>query len=301
LRLTTVELMSNFTTLPRNRFFEAFGHLNVENRSDNKVAMLTEIDLSSVERLRAQLAAATGTKPSYTALVAKAVARALRENPHANRIPLRRPLWTRIVQLRDVDVSVAVERNEPDIDAAVFVATLRNTDSKDLGALTAELRDIAQGKPESCRRWQQFRSIIEWAPAMLARFLLSLPCAFARLWIQHRGGAALISSPAKYGVDMMIGTWPWPLAFSFGLVKERPVVVAGQVVVRPTMTVTMSFDRRLLTGAVAARFFNVVCGHLEQAQANLDDRRAEAIKLDKETARNDTGASLNEVELCSQN
>ena len=79
----------------------------------------------------------------------------------------------------------------------------------------------------------------------------------------------MISSPAKYGVDMMVGHWPWPVGFSFGLVKERPVAVDGQVLARPTMTLIMSFDRRLMAGAPAARFFNAVAQALETAESTL--------------------------------
>ena len=79
----------------------------------------------------------------------------------------------------------------------------------------------------------------------------------------------MILSPAKYGVDMLVGNWPWPIGFSFGLVKDRPMVVEGAVVVRPTMMLIMSFDRRLMAGGPAARFFNAVAQSLQNAQATL--------------------------------
>ena len=79
----------------------------------------------------------------------------------------------------------------------------------------------------------------------------------------------MISSPAKYGVDMLVGNWPWPIGFSFGLVKERPVVIEGNIVARPTMMLIMSFDRRLMAGAPAARFFNAVAQALASAESTL--------------------------------
>lgn len=79
----------------------------------------------------------------------------------------------------------------------------------------------------------------------------------------------LISSPAKYGVDMLIANWPWPIGFSFGLVKERPFVVEGKIEVRSTMTLTMSFDRRIMGGAPAARFIRAVADSLENASTML--------------------------------
>ncbi len=94
------------------------------------------------------------------------------------------------------------------------------------------------------------------------------------MWVEHRGGAAVVSSPGKYGVDAIAGTWPWPIGFSFGYVKDRPVAANGKTLVRPTMIVTMSFDRRLMGGAPAARFFATVCRLLENADELAEEHGA---------------------------
>ena len=83
--------MKQYTNLGRNRFFEVLGGLNVENHSDNKVAMLSELDMSSAQALRAAIDKAVGIKPSFTAIVAKAISLALREHPYANRITVEWP------------------------------------------------------------------------------------------------------------------------------------------------------------------------------------------------------------------
>lgn len=274
--------MTAYSVLPRNRFFEVLGGLNHEHASDSKVAMVSEIDMSSAERLRRKTLADCGVKPTYTALVAGAVALALRENPYANRIPITWPWRKRIVQMHQVDVSVAVELDEQTgAEQAAMVATIRDTDRKPLVEITRELQRIAKSDQETDARQGKFLWLIRKLPCFLAKSVLSIPRFFPRLWIEHRGGAALISSPAKYGVDLMVGTWAWPLAFSFGLVRERPLAVAGAVVVRPTMMLTMSFDRRLMAGAPAARFFNAVCerlGDAENALAKSDEATAPALE-----------------------
>lgn len=261
--------MSDFKVLGKNRFFEVLGGLNVENHGDNKVAMLSEIDMSSVERLRVENARLDSVKPSYTAFVAKAVSLALREQPHANRIAIEFPFWKRIVQLNDVHMTVAVERDQPGLEQAVYAGTIRHTDKLDLTAITKELQALAQATPETSERWRKLKWIVENLPCWLARWVLSIPRLSPSLWIEHRGGAVMISSPAKYGVDIMVGAWPWPLGFSFGLVKQRPLAVNGEVTVRQTMMLTMSFDRRLMGGAPAARFFRTVCDHLENAERDM--------------------------------
>lgn len=261
--------MSDYEILPRNRYFEVIGWLNRDNRGDNKVAMISEVDMSGCVRLRKSIGEKLGVKPSYTSFVARAVSLALKEHPYANRLPLEWPFFERIVQLLDIDITVAVERDQPGVEQGVFAATIRHADRLDLATLTRELQAIADGTGDSAQRWNVLRKLIDTLPVWLARRVLRLPLNFPSLWVQHRGGAAMISSPAKYGVDQLVGAWPWPLGFSFGLVKERPLAVDGAVVVRPTMAFIMSFDRRLMGGAPAARFFKAICDKLETAEQAL--------------------------------
>lgn len=267
--------MPTFHFLPRNRFFEVVGGIMFENFGDNKVGMLSQVDMSECLRLRESIGAATGLKPSFTSFVARAVALTLKTHAYANRITLEVPFFRRIVQLDEINISVAVERDTPGVEQAVYAATIPGADAWSLSRLTAELQRMAAGEGEHGERWNLFKGVVTKLPTPLARFVLRSPRLWPSMWIQHRGGAVLISSPAKYGVDMLVGNWPWPIGFSFGLVKERPVALNGEVVVRPTMMLIMSFDRRLMGGGPAARFFNAVATVLEAAESTLpmvDDR-----------------------------
>ncbi len=261
--------MREYDVIKKSPFFKVMHGLNKENLSDHKVGMVQLVDMSSAERLRKQVEAATGVRPTYTSLVIKAVTRTLNEQPHANRIRVGLPFFKRNVQLKGVDMTVAVERDEPGIEQAAFAGTIESTDEKNIAQITEGLRELANATPENCPRWRQFNWIVRKLPAWLALKVLSIPRLSAKLWIQHRGGAVMVSSPAKYGADMVIGAWPWPLGFSFGFVKRRPIDVDGQVESRPTMYVTFSFDRRLMAGAPSARFFQRVCEQLENAESEL--------------------------------
>lgn len=261
--------VNEFNVLPRNRYFEVIGGMNRDNHSDNKVAMLSEIDMDSAVRIRNSSKSSGFKPPTYTAFVVKAISLALRDHPYANRISLEWPFFKRIIQLNMIHMTVAVERDYPGGEQAVYAATIRNTDQLNLVTITQELQMIAQGTEDASKRWKTVQWIVKKLPTPLARTVLRIPLLFPSLWIEHRGGATMVSSPAKYGVDTMVGTWPWPLGFSFGLVKERPVVIDGNIAVRPTMVLTMSFDRRLMGGAPAARFFKSVCRYLEQAESML--------------------------------
>lgn len=247
-------------------YYGVLDALDRENHSDHKVAMINEIDMLSCERLRAAATAQGRPRPSYTALVMKALAETLRRHPYANRIVLPGLFRPRLYQLTAVDISMAVERDGGGHDQAVYADTVRDADAKDLGAITAELTGIARATPETHPRWRQFRRLVERTPGWFARTVVGLPRLLPGLWVEHRGGAAFISSPAKYGVDCLVGTWPYPISLSFGLVKPRPVAVEGRVEVRPTMNLILSFDRRVMAGAPAARFFRTLSDQLEDAE-----------------------------------
>ena len=128
---------------------------------------------------------------------------------------------------------------------------------------------MAQATEDTNDRWRLLKRMVETLPPFIARRLISAPRLFPNQWIKHRGGAVMISSPAKYGVDIMVANWPWPIGYSFGLVKDRAIAVDGTVQVRPTMVLTQSFDRRLMGGAPAARFFRAVCKHIEHAERDM--------------------------------
>jgi pyruvate/2-oxoglutarate dehydrogenase complex dihydrolipoamide acyltransferase (E2) component len=91
------------------------------------------------------------------------------------------------------------------------------------------------------------------------------------MWERYRGGAVLVSSPAKYGVDAVNASWAWPIGVSFGFVEQRPVVRNGQIAARPCFTFLMNFDRRVMAGAAAARFFRHICCLLESGKELVGD------------------------------
>lgn len=260
--------MAKFHFLPRNRFFEVVGGIMFENYGDNKVAFLNEIDMSRCIALRERIAAETGEKPSYTALVASAVAQALKIHPYANRIPVEYPFFKRIVQLDEINITIAVERDTPGLEQATYAGTIANIDTLTIPEINKELRRISNTEGEHGERWTLFQRIVTGFPAPLARFILRFPRLWPGLWMKHRGGAVMISSPAKYGVDMLVGNWPWSIGISFGLVKERAIVVDGEVLARPTMMLVMSFDRRLMAGAPAARFISTLTKLLTESPSH---------------------------------
>ncbi len=74
------------------------------------------------------------------------------------------------------------------------------------------------------------------------------------------GGSSLITIPTL----MLLGLPPHAAMLATGTVKPRPGVRDGQVVVRQTMTTTISVDHRVSDGAEAAGFLQEYKRCLEQ-------------------------------------
>lgn len=245
-----------------------------EIRMGDTITFLSEVDLTEVEQLRAASATQGANKPTYTAIVSKAVALALRKFPYANR-RLHRRFWlpfsrVRLQQFTSCDVTVAVERNLPGTEVATFIDILRDVERKDLAEITRELRALSVCDETNNRQWRELKWIVTRLPAWLTSALVTrLPLLFPGLWARYRGGAALISAPCKYGVDVIVGAWTAPLGISFGLVKDRPVVRAGKVVPCRTFTLTLNWDRRVMAGAQAARFYKRIVDILEHARTEI--------------------------------
>ena len=82
-----------------------------------------------------------------------------------------------------------------------------------------------------------------------------------------RGSTFTVTSAGKLGglLTTPIVNYPEVGILSIGRVGERPVVREGQVVARPTGTIAVTFDHRVVDGARAAEFGLAVIRRLESA------------------------------------
>jgi pyruvate/2-oxoglutarate dehydrogenase complex dihydrolipoamide acyltransferase (E2) component len=265
-----------YTIEPKNRYFEAIRAIaEYEIRPGNTVMFLSEVDLTEIERVRAR--ATAGRRPSYTAFVVKAVAVVLCDFPYANRRVCRRP-WlpfsgVRLQKFRHSDVAVACERDIPGAESMAFLDVLRDADRLSLAEITEALHDLAVCDPSTNKQWREFSTLVARLPSWLSTRLIRLPCLAPTLWAKYRGGAVLVSSAAKYGVDVVAGTWTHPLGVSFGIARRRPVVRGEAIMACPTFTLTLSFDRRVMAGAQAARFFRRIVERLENAETEMETEK----------------------------
>lgn len=256
--------------MPIRRLFQTFCYLpEREIRPGISVTFSSLVNLTQVEAIRSAAHQSSHEKLSYTTFVLKALAQTLQEFPFANARVYRRPWWPfgpSLQRFSSCDVAVAVERDAPGCEAAAFVDVLRNADASSHEDIHRWLKNLAESDTASNANWRSLVTLARRLPAFLASWLISLPRWSPTMWQRYRGGAALISSPGKYGVDALATTWAWPLGITFGLVKKRPMVIDDAIVAVPSFVLAMNFDRRVMAGAPAGRFFRRLVERLEQPQ-----------------------------------
>ncbi len=178
-----------------------------------------EVDMSAAVELRAQLRELSDPVPSYNDLLVKAAALALREFPRVNGAYRDGELE----RYSRINVGIAVAAQD-----ALVVPTIFDADRRPLREIAAAARDLAAKVRDG--------SI---TPAELA------------------GGTFSVSNLGMFGIDSFSAVVNPPQAaiLAVGALKPRPVVdVAGTIVARPTVQLTLACDHRILYGADGARF-----------------------------------------------
>jgi pyruvate dehydrogenase E2 component (dihydrolipoamide acetyltransferase) len=80
------------------------------------------------------------------------------------------------------------------------------------------------------------------------------------------GGTFTISNLGMFGIERFIAVLNPPQAaiLAVGSTEDKPVVIDGQVVVRPRMELTLTCDHRAIDGATGAQFLGDVKAFLEE-------------------------------------
>jgi pyruvate dehydrogenase E2 component (dihydrolipoamide acetyltransferase) len=74
-----------------------------------------------------------------------------------------------------------------------------------------------------------------------------------------------ISNLGMYEIDSFTAVINPPEVgvLALGKIREKPVVIAGEIIARPMMTATLSVDHRVIDGVLAARFLTAIKNRLE--------------------------------------
>jgi len=186
--------------------------------------LTVETDASLLVKMREGLIAAieskTGIRPTISDLLVKITAQVLEEHPEVN------ALWEN-----------GGIRNLPEINVGLAVATERGL------IVPVFHRANRQSLAEIAVRRQ---TLVEKARTGTLTLL------------ELEGGSFTITNLGAYAVDQFnaIINPPQAAILAVGRIKERPIVVSGELTVRPTIIATLSVDHRILDGAEAALFLD---------------------------------------------
>ncbi|MCH8567346.1 MAG: pyruvate dehydrogenase complex dihydrolipoamide acetyltransferase [Balneolales bacterium] len=192
-----------------------------------------DIDMKNAIELRKTFNALPDVKVSFNDLVVKACAVSLRRHQKVN------SSWMGdfIRKHKEVHVAVAVA-----IEDGLVTPVIRNTDSKGLTEIGAEVRDLAAKARDKKLQPDQME-----------------------------GSTFTISNLGMFGIEEFTAIINPPNAciLAVGAIREVPVVEDGQVVPGNRMKVTLSSDHRVVDGASAAEFLQTLKGLLENPMSMM--------------------------------
>ena len=209
-------------------------HMVMSRRTSAHVATVFEVDMLRVARLREEHQKAFqerhGVKLTITPFFVKAAVEALKAFPIVN----ASIEGDNIVYKKDVNIGVAVA-----LDWGLIVPVIKNADDRSLSGIAKAVTDLADR----------------------ARGKRLTPD-------EVQGGTFTITNPGIYGA--LFGTpiinQPQVAIMGVGAVNKQPVVVDDAIAIRPIVHLTLSFDHRLIDGAVADQFMAHVKATLQEGR-----------------------------------
>jgi len=195
--------------------------------------LMLEVDMSEAVKLRQDFEKMKNVQLSYNAVFVKAVAMALREYPILNSTLEEKQI--KVLKNINVGVAVATERG-------LIVPVIHDVDEKSLADLSSTIAQLV----EKTRLDTLSRNDVT-------------------------GGTFTITNLGMFGVDAFIAIInPKQAAIlAIGRIADKPKVVDGQIVIQPTVTLSLSFDHRIIDGAPAAQFLNRIKEILENPSSTV--------------------------------
>lgn len=186
------------------------------------IALTLSVDMSETLRLSERLApsieAETGYVLTLTAVLSRVLGAILRKHPRLN----AHLVDEEIREHESIHLGIAVA-----LDDGLIVPVIRSVDQKGLAQIQTELADLTDR-------------------ARAGKLGLD----------DIRGGTFTLSNLGMYEIEAFtaILNSPEVAILSVGVIKEIPVGEEGEVVLKPTLKLTVNTDHRAVDGAVAAVF-----------------------------------------------
>jgi len=207
-------------------------HMSMSRQTSAHVQTWQECDMHNVVKKRAAMKdefAKQGVKLTFTGFIAEALVNALKAFPILNTSIEGEDT---ILYHKDINIGIAVA-----LDWGLIVPVVKNAEQMNLLGLSNSINDLAERARTKRLNPEEVQG---------GTFTITNPGVFGSLM-----GAPIINQPqvAILGV---------------GAIKKRPVVIDDAIAIRPIMYLSLSFDHRLIDGAVAAQFLAKVVDELEK-------------------------------------
>lgn len=209
-----------FTEIPHSMMRKTIARRLAEAKREAPHFYLSiDCNIDALLELRREINAARDANPlSVNDFVIRAAALALKQVPAAN------ASWTDTCmrQYRAADISVAVATR-----GGLITPVVRNADSKSLGAISTEMKELAARAQDGKLKPEEYR-----------------------------GGTFSVSNLGMYGIREFAAVInpPQGAILAIGAAELRPTVRDGTIVVATMMSCTLSADHRVVDGVVGAEF-----------------------------------------------
>ena len=230
---TATESFSTVRKLTAERLSQAWVAPHVTQFDKAEVSRLEDL-----RKLNRDDVAAAGGNLTVTAILVKALSRALLEFPKFNS-SIHMGSGT-IVYKKYVNIGVAV-----DTERGLLVPVIRDADRKDITQISVELADISSGARE--KRLSADRL---------------------------QGGTFTITNLGGIGGTFFTPILNPPEVAILGVSRSsvEPAYVEGEFVPKLMLPLSLSYDHRLIDGAEAARFLRWLCEALEKSPESIFDQ-----------------------------
>jgi len=222
----------NFEAQPMSTMRQRIAeHMVASKRVSPHVYSIDEADMTRIakirERSKAAFEAKYGTKLTYMPFFVRACVEGLRAFPTVN----ASADGTTMVLHREINVGIAVA-----LDWGLIVPVLKNSEEKNFLGLARGINDLAERarakklKPEEVQE-----------------------------------GTFSITNPGIYGglMGLPVINQPNVAILGIGAIQKRPMVIDDAIAVRSMVYLTLSYDHRVVDGAIAHQFVAKVKQYLE--------------------------------------
>jgi 2-oxoglutarate dehydrogenase E2 component (dihydrolipoamide succinyltransferase) len=215
-------------------------HMVLSKQTSAHVTTVFEVDFTAIDKLRRQnkdAYAERGVKLTYLPFIVQAIVTGLREFPIINASMDE----SSVIYHRDLNIGIAVA-----LDWGLIVPVVKNADEKNILGLSKTINDLGER----------------------ARTRKLSPD-------EVQGGTFTITNPGIYGglFGTPIINQPQVAILGVGGVKKRPVVIETKdgdfIAIRSMCILSLTFDHRLIDGAVADQFMARVKAFIEAGQFTL--------------------------------